>query len=98
MLLALMGPIDQLLGKYPTLSVFVVADDAKFGLQGVGEEEVAKELGRATEECFMAIEEHQGMQVSRNSGDVKGKTAAIASTARLCGLERQKIGKLGVDV
>ena len=98
MLLALMGPIDQLLGKHPRLSVFLVADDAKFGIQGPSEEEVAKELGRATEECFAALGNQQGMLVSRSRGRVKGKTIATASTARLCGLVRQNIRKCGVDV
>ena len=39
MLLALMGPIDQLLANHPSMNVFVVADDAKFGLHGADEEE-----------------------------------------------------------
>ena len=98
MLLTLMGPIDQLLANHPMLNVFLVADDAKFGLQGADEEEVAKVLGRATAECFAALEDTQGMQVSRNVDQVKGKTVAIVSNARLRGLVRRRIGKLGVDV
>ena len=95
MLLALMGPIDQLLANHPGLSVFLVAEDATFGLHGPDEEAVAKELGIATEGCFAALEDGHGMQVSRNVGDVKGKTVAIASNARLVGLVRKRSASLG---
>ena len=97
MLLALMGPLDELIKQHTSLKVFVVADDAKFGL--VGEEgAVAQRLGRVTAECIHMLEGRQGMQVSRDTGDSVGKTVAIASTKKLRAQVGQRVGRLGVRV
>ena len=98
MLLSLTGPIDQLIESFPKLGVFVVADDAKFGLAGEDEDSVAQELGKATELCFHLLETQQGMQISKNKRRKEGKSIGTASSLRLCIKVRSKIHKLGVNV
>ena len=97
MLLALMGPLDELVRANTSLKVFVVADDAKFGLTGE-EATVAQQLGKVTAECIDLLEVRQGMQVSRGRGGTVGKTVAIASSRKLRMQVRQRVGKYGVRV
>ena len=56
----------ELIGKFSELRVFVVANDATFGLVSAEGEALASEPRKATEECSPVLDDQQGMQILKN--------------------------------
>ena len=98
MALALMGPLDKLCEWHPRMELFVIADDVNIGIEGKDEEEVARLTEDAVKDCIRLLEVEQGMEVSRDTKQSKGKTVGLASTSELCKKVSAKIKKFGIQV
>ena len=87
--LVMVEPIDDILVRWPCLTVCMVADDITITVEGE-EGSVARDLDKVTGECIGRWEEGMGMKVSRNERDKEGKTVGIASRATV----RRRLAKL----
>ena len=78
MLLALMGPLDELLRVHQGLHIFVIADDTKIGTTGT-EEEVEERLGAATNDCIKILEgmQMEGLEKQRRVQQGKNDCAGV---------------------
>ena len=106
--LVLSEPIEEILNAYTNVHVCLVADDIKVMVDDKDVNKVAVKLDHITGELCERLEGDMGMKVSRDEGQKKGKTVAIASS-RVVGkaiekrMKRRGIGlqskvkNLGID-
>ena len=80
MFLKLVRPLDKLQLGCEGLSLYVVADDLRLGMQHKDEHILAARTTTATQKAIELLEDEEHMQVSRGEG---GKTIAMASTTSL---------------
>ena len=93
MFIKLIKPLDTLQADFPSMRMFVVADDVRLGFQHRDEENLAVNTLKATERSVQLLEEDEHMEVSRGAG---GKTIALASTSALRNRVRGRLGRAGI--
>ena len=80
-----------------TLRAFMIVDDIRLLVEG-SEECVAKVLPAVAEQAVRVLEGRLCMKVSRDQGDVKGKTVAQTSSKRLSARLHASMHRLGVKL
>ena len=103
LLLALIDSIDNIMIEHEssaiqaTLRCFTIVDDIRFAVEGE-EEVVARYLPKLAERAVCTLEEDLCMCVSRDSGQVQGKTVAQASSSKLGARIKPRLARLGIRV
>ena len=80
MFLKLVRPLDQLQIEFPSLRMFLVADDVRLGVQHHNEDVLIRKTDQIAKRAVQLLEGEEHMQVSRG---VAGKTVALASTTKV---------------
>ncbi len=98
MFIVLIGPLDQLLREFSSLTIFVIADDVKLGVTGADEDKVSAEMSKVSARCVELLEDGLHMEISRDTDTAVGKTVAVASSAALKRKLAGRLSRLGIRV
>ena len=103
LLVALIDAVDDLMKEHEaratraTLRSFMIVDDVRFVLEGE-EEAVAAQLPKLAQQAVRVLEENLHMCVSRDAGQVEGRTVAQASKLRISRCVKPRLARLGTRV